>query len=115
MEREKVGAMVILLFSIAYGYLATKIPLTFLSQQETFTARTMPYALSAAGIVFSILIIVLPTTDPSGRKTLGEETKGMDWKTSVQLIILMLLFGLVMKWLGFILSSILFLMEGFWL
>ena len=35
MAREKVGALIMLMFSIAYGLLATRIPLTFLAQQET--------------------------------------------------------------------------------
>jgi len=115
MAREKVGALVILLFSLAYGLLARKIPLSFLSQQEIFTARTMPYALAVAGIILSFAIIVLPTVDPEGKRSLAEETKGMDWPTAILLVALMLLFGLVMKWLGFILSSIIFLLCGFWI
>lgn len=115
MAREKVGALVILLFSVAYGLMATKIPLSFLSQQEVFTARTMPYGLAVAGIVLSLAIIILPTVDPEGKKSLPEETRGMDWATAILLVVLMLLFGLVMKWLGFILSSILFLLCGFWI
>jgi putative tricarboxylic transport membrane protein len=115
MAREKVGALVILLFSMAYGLMATKIPLSFLSQQEIFTARTMPYGLAIAGIILSFAIIVLPTVDPEGKKSLGEETRGMDWATAILLVVLMLLFGLVMKWLGFVLSSIIFLLSGFWI
>lgn len=115
MAREKVGALVILLFSVAYGLMATKIPLSFLSQQEIFTARTMPYGLAVAGIVLSLAIIILPTVDPEGKKSLPEETRGMDWATAILLVVLMLLFGLIMKWLGFILSSILFLLCGFWI
>ncbi len=115
MAREKVGALVILLFSVAYGLMATKIPLSFLSRQEIFTARTMPYGLAVAGIVLSLAIIILPTVDPEGKKSLPEETRGMDWSTAILLVVLMLLFGLIMKWLGFILSSILFLLCGFWI
>jgi putative tricarboxylic transport membrane protein len=107
--------LVILLFSVAYGLMATKIPLSFLSQQEIFTARTMPYGLAVAGIVLSLAIIILPTVDPEGKKSLPEETRGMDWATAILLVVLMLLFGLIMKWLGFILSSILFLLCGFWI
>ena len=114
MAREKVGALIILLFSVAYGLLARKIPLSFLSQQEIFTARTMPYGLAIIGVLLSFFIIVLPTVDPEGKKSLSETTKGMDWSTAIQLVILMMVFGLIMKWLGFILSSILFLMGGFW-
>jgi putative tricarboxylic transport membrane protein len=114
MAREKVGALIILLFSVAYGLIARKIPLSFLSQQEVFTARTMPYGLAIIGILLSFFIIVLPTVDPEGKKSLSETTKGMDWSTAIQLVVLMLAFGLIMKWLGFILSSILFLLGGFW-
>lgn len=115
MAREKVGALIMLLFSIAYGLLATNIPLTFLSQQETFTARTMPYALAVIGCLLSLGIMVSPTVDPAGKSSLREETKGMDWSTAIQLVALMLVFGLTMKWLGFIVASILFLLAGFWI
>lgn len=115
MPREKVGALVILLFSLGYGLLATSIQLSFLSMQETFTARTMPYALSVMGIVLSLAILVLPTVDPGGKKSLSEETEGMDWLTGILLVVAMFIFGLTMKWLGFILSSIIFLLIGFWI
>lgn len=115
MAREKVGALLILLFSISYGLAARKIPLTFLAQQETFTPRTMPYALAAIGALLSFLIIVLPTVDPSGKKRLSEETSGFDWAPAILLTAAMLIYGLVMKWLGFIFASILFLLAGFWI
>jgi putative tricarboxylic transport membrane protein len=113
MAREKVGALVMLLFSIAYGLLARQITLTFLAQQETFTSRTMPYALSVIGILLSFLILVLPTADESGKKSLAKETAGMDWATAILLVVLMFGYGLIMKWLGFIIASILFLLVGF--
>ena len=115
MAREKVGALIILLFSISYGLLATRIPLTFLAQQETFTPRTMPYALSGMGTLLSFLILVLPTVDPAGKKSLSKETRGFDWATAILLTAAMLIFGLTIKWLGFILASILFLLAGFWI
>ncbi len=115
MPREKVGALLILMFSISYGLLATRIPLTFLAQQETFTPRTMPYALAILGFVLSFLILVLPTTDPTGKKSLREETRGFEWSTAVFLTASMLIYGLIMKWLGFILASIFFLLIGFWI
>jgi putative tricarboxylic transport membrane protein len=42
MRTGKAGALILLTFSIAYGLLAFKVPLTFLAQRETFNARTMP-------------------------------------------------------------------------
>lgn len=115
MAREKVGALILLLFSLAYGMLATKIPLTFMAQQEFFTSRTMPYALAVIGIVLSLLILVMPTVDDSGKKTLKEETHGMDWRKAIFLVIAMVIYGLIMKWLGFIIASILFLIGGFYI
>ena len=115
MAREKVGALLLLLFSIAYGLLSFKIPLSFLAQQEFFTSRTMPYALAVIGIILSLMILVLPTADPDGKKTLREETAGMDWTKAIWLVVAMIIYGLLMKWLGFILASIVFLMFGFYI
>lgn len=114
MAREKLGALVIMLFSIAYGLMAFKIPLSFMAQNEFFTSRTMPYALAVLGILLALLILVMPTVDPAGKRSFKEETRGMDWKTAVLLVVGMIIYGLVMKWLGFIISSILFLLGGFY-
>ena len=115
MAREKVGALVMLLFSMAYGLLAFKIPLSFLARNEFFTSRTMPYALAILGILLALLILVFPTTDPAGKRSLREETHGMDWKTAILLVVGMIAYGLTMKWIGFIISSILFLLVGFYI
>lgn len=113
MAREKLGALLMLIFSIAYGVESFRIPLSFLAQQETFNSRTMPMALAAAGIVFSILIIVLPTVDPEGRHSFADVTRGMEFKKTGYLILLMIAYGLIMKWIGFLIASALFLMAGF--
>ena len=115
MAREKSGALLLLLFSIAYGILATRIPLTFLSQGEAFTSRTMPYALGVLGIILSLLIILTPTADPEGKPTIKETVRGLEWKRAIWLVIAMIFYGLVLKWLGFVLASILFLMFGFYI
>jgi putative tricarboxylic transport membrane protein len=113
MAREKLGALMMLVFSIAYGAGAFTIPLTFLAEQETFNSRTMPIALAVAGAIISALILVLPTVDPDGKPKLTDITRGMDWKKANLLLVSMIVYGLVMKWIGFILASIIFLMIGF--
>jgi len=115
MAREKLGALIMLLFSMAYGLLAFKIPLSFMAQNEFFTSRTMPYALAVLGILLALLILVFPTTDPAGKQSLKEETRGMDWNTAILLVVAMIVYGLTMKWIGFIISSILFLLVGFYI
>lgn len=104
-----------LLFSLAYGLQATNIPLSFLAQQEFFTPRTMPYALAVVGMILSVLIMVLPTADPKGKKSLKEETKGMAWLPAILLVVAMVFYGLTMKFLGFIIASIIFLLIGFYI
>jgi len=39
----------------------------------------------------------------------------MDWSTAILLVIAMFGFGISMKWLGFIVASIIFLLAGFYI
>lgn len=115
MNSEKTGALLCLLFSVAYGLGAFTIPLTFLSQDEVINARTMPFALSIAGVVLSLLIIVLPTIEAEGRKSLKAVFSGLDWNRAIWFLGITVIYGLIIKWLGFIISSILFLNAGFYI
>jgi len=80
MTREKAGALFLLLLFMGYGALAFQIPLIFLSQGETFNARSMPYGIAIAGMVFSLLILILPspgkkiTNGQAGAERVGLET-----------------------------------------
>jgi len=109
---EKMGALLILAFSIAYGIYAFKIPLIFLSQGETLNARTMPYGLSIAGIVISLLIIILPSFDKDKVVTVREVLSGLDWRRTAWLTGLMVVYSLSMPWVGFVIASIVFMAGG---
>lgn len=109
---EKMGALLILALSVAYGIYAFKIPLIFLSQGETLNARTMPYALSIAGIVLSLLIIILPSFDTQKAVTVKAALGGLDWKRTGWLIGLMVVYSLSMPWIGFVMASIGFMAGG---
>jgi len=115
MKKEKVGALILLMFSIAYGLLAYKIPLTFLGQRETFNARTMPFALGIIGTLLSFLILVLP----SGRTDEGDKVKdafrGLDWSSVGLLIGIMIFYSITLRFLGLVISSIIFLVGGFYI
>ncbi len=111
-NKEKMGALFILAFSIAYGIYASKIPLIFLSQGETLNARTMPYALSIAGIVISLLIIILPSFDKDKVTTAREALSGLDWRRTAWLTGLMVVYSLGMPWVGFVIASIFFMAGG---
>lgn len=115
MKTDKAGALILLTFSIAYGLLAFKVPLTFLGQREAFNARTMPFALGIIGAILSVLILVLP----SGRTDKAEKVKdvfrGLDWSSVGLLIGIMIFYSLTLRFLGFVISSIIFLVGGFFI
>ena len=114
MNKEKVGALFLLLFSLGYGANAFQIPLIFLSQGETLNARTMPYALSITGVILSLLILILPSLETGEKASARAALSGLDWKTTGLLILLMTIYSVIMPWVGFVISSILFLAAGFW-
>jgi putative tricarboxylic transport membrane protein len=113
MSKEKVGALFFLVLSIAYGLLAFDIPLTFVGEDEVFTARSMPMALAIAGAVVSFLILVLPSAKTDDSTKVTAVFHGLDWKRVGLLAVLMVFYGLTIRWLGFILSTTLFLIGGF--
>lgn len=109
---EKMGALLILALSIAYGIYAFKIPLIFLSQGESLNARTMPYALSIAGIVLSLLIIILPSFDKAKAITVKQALRGLDWRRTGWITGLLIGYSLSMPWVGFVVASIGFMAGG---
>jgi putative tricarboxylic transport membrane protein len=115
MNTEKAGALILLAFSTAYGLAATRIPLTFLAMKESFNARTMPYALSIIGILLSIAILISPTKSGDEKERFTDVFKGLDWTRVGLLVAMMVFYGLTLRFLGFVISSIIFLLGGFYI
>ena len=115
MKTEKAGALILLMFSIAYGLLAFKIPLTLLAQRETFNARTMPFALGIIGTVLSFLILVLPSGQTDEEDNVKDAFRGLDWPSVGLLIGMMIFYSITLRFLGFVISSTIFLVGGFYI
>ena len=113
MKTEKAGALILLTFSIAYGLLAFKVPLTFLAQRETFNARTMPFALGIIGTLLSFSILVLPSGQTDEEDKVKDAFRGLDWSSVGLLIGIMIFYSITLRFLGFVISSIIFLVSGF--
>jgi putative tricarboxylic transport membrane protein len=111
-KSEKMGALFILALSMAYGFYAFKIPLIFLSQGEALNARTMPYALSIAGIVLSLLILILPSFEERKAMTVKKALGGLDWRRTAWFTGLMIVYSVSMPWIGFVIASIGFMAGG---
>lgn len=106
--RERIGALFFLMLSIAYGYYAGQIRLYPGDELDPMTARTLPYVLSAMGVVFSLVLLA------SGNKTgQGASLDNLNWKPVAALMGLTLVYGLALDWLGFLISTTLFLIAGF--
>jgi putative tricarboxylic transport membrane protein len=118
MRKDKVGALVILAFSIVYGAMALNIPEAPGIEGSGVTPSSLPIALSAMGIVTSLLILILPAARRTGgnvdEATFTAAFKGLDRRCAVFLFLLMVGYGLTLKPFGFLISTILFLCGGFW-
>ena len=102
-----IGSTFLLLFC-AYGYFTTDIPLDFWSEEELFNARSLPYAIAVAGASIGFLLVILPSPTTEWREWLA-----LDWVPAVLLLVVMSLYGLVFEYLGFILSTLLFLLVSY--
>ena len=109
--KDHIGGLVFLCLSVAYGYYARDIPLLPGDEFEPFTARSVPNALAWIGGVLSLALIVTAKSDTANTLRLA----GLDFGLVSKLLILVVLFGLALDWLGFLLATVLFLVAGYWL
>jgi len=84
------------------------IPLDYWSSREIFNARSMPLALAFLGTLVSMIIII--RTSPSLKFWID-----LNWQPLIYMIILMIAYSIGFNYLGFLLSSVLFLGIAFYL
>ena len=108
LSKERIGALFFLVVSITYGYFATEIKLYPGDELDPMTAQTLPYVLAGMGIVLSLILIV--SGDHKAIKSTGAQ---LNWKPVILLMLLTLFYGLSLDWLGFLISTTVFLIAGF--
>ena len=86
--RDRVGGLIFLIFCLTYGYQTTLIPLFPGDEYEAFTARTLPWMLTGAGVFLSLLIAMAQPDEKSGAVI------GFDWRLLITFVILMIAYGL---------------------
>jgi len=109
LNRDRIAGLIFLIFCLAYGYQTTIIPLFPGDEYEAFTARTLPWMLTVAGIFLSLLLIVMAQPNEKSGVLLG-----FDWRLLIIFVLLMIAYGFGLTWLGFVLATSLFLLAGFW-
>ena len=102
-----------LVLSVAYGWYAQEIPLVPGTEEDPLTARTMPTVLAWTGGIASALLLILPQQGETQRFL--DVFKGKNWVKAISLMVLMVAYGLSFTWLGFTISTILFLFAGIYL
>ncbi|NQZ25121.1 MAG: tripartite tricarboxylate transporter TctB family protein [Colwellia sp.] len=112
-----IGALIFFIFSVCYGYYAYQIPLYPGEEYDVFTSQSMPKLYALLGILVSALAIIMSVlTDSSTSDETEESANGFDkkgWFQVASLIALMVYYGATLEQLGFILSTISFLIFGF--
>lgn len=109
LSRDRVGGLIFLIFCLIYGYQTTLIPLFPGDEYEPFSARTLPWMLTIAGIFLSLLLIVMAQPNEKSGAVIG-----FDWRLLISFVLLMIAYGFGLTWIGFVLATSLFLLAGFW-
>mgnify|MGYP006427063329 CR=1 FL=1 len=113
LTRDRLAALIFLAFSLAYGARTFEIPVYGVGQ-GVMTARTLPFALAIAGVLVSLALFVAGGQKDDGAEHSVRRIFGrLHWATVGQLLLLMVFYGLTIRWLGFLLSTSLFLGIGY--
>ena len=107
LTKNRIGGVLLLAFCGAYAWLIQDIRLLPFQRAASFNARTMPEVLAMLGIGLSLWCILVPGT--------GErpQLRGLDWPRGLAFLGLMSAYGLLLRPLGFLLSTSLFLIAGY--
>ncbi|MCJ8322818.1 MAG: tripartite tricarboxylate transporter TctB family protein [Rhizobiales bacterium] len=103
LSSDRIGALVLLAFSIGYGAMIYQIPLLPFQRTAAFTAQTLPQALSVMGIVLSLVLLF------TSRNRDMPDVAGYHWLKGGLICGLMVAYGFLVRPAGFILSTGLFL------
>lgn len=111
-NKDRVGSLLVLAFALFYLRYALVLPLDPTAGDDSFTARTMPVGLAIAAILLAIVQLFLSIRKGDGNR-ISVAVQGFNWKTTLLLVLLMGVYSVVFDFLGFIISSFLFLQLGF--
>ena len=105
---SKIISLLFFIFSGFYLYTAHQIQVFAFDEGAAFNARTFPIYLGFAGLFFSGLFVILPETNPS-----SVDLKVLDYKKTLGLVVLMILYGITILKAGFFLSTSIFLVGSY--
>lgn len=117
MNLDKLIALVFMVISIIYGYSAYNFQLLPFERSMPFLPNTMPMAISVLGVLIS-LIILISKSDMDDDDGSGMSLKNLKYYKTGQasgILISMVVYALILRNVGFIPSTILFLFISSWI
>ncbi|NRA86073.1 MAG: tripartite tricarboxylate transporter TctB family protein [Rhizobiales bacterium] len=106
LTNDRIGAVILMVFSIAYGALTYQIPLLSFQADAAFTAQTLPKALSVLGVVLSLILFFTSKNNDL------PDVEGFKWVSAILICILMVTYGFTVRPVGFIISTSVFLISA---
>lgn len=103
---SRISAFVFLLIFLIYSYLAGEIRVFAFDENADFNARTFPKLISYLGIAVSFLTLVLSKNEE-------ENLSQYEWISVLILFVLVFTYGLLIKSIGFFISTNLFLIISY--
>jgi putative tricarboxylic transport membrane protein len=111
LRRDAFAALFLFVLFGAYGMQATQIAIFPGQELEPFKPRTLPFALSIAGMMLCVLRVLQTLRAPAGAEP---DWAVFDWKRAGILCVVMLVYGYLFSRLGFLPATVVFLLAGFY-
>ena len=105
---SKIISLLFFIFSGFYLYTAHQIQVFTFDENAAFNAKTFPIYLGYAGLIFSALYVILPETKPS-----NVDLTILDYKKTILLVFLMIIYGVTILRVGYFLSTSIFLVLSY--
>ena len=102
----RISAFIFLLIFLIYSYLAGEIRVFAFDENADINARTFPKLISYLGIIVSLLTLVLSKNEE-------ENMSQYEWVSVIILFALVFSYGLLIKTIGFFVSTNLFLIISY--
>lgn len=111
-NRDRLGAFLLLIFSLFYLRSAYFIPVDAFDAELGFTSKSLPIGLAACAILVSTLLLFIPESSRNSERV-ADVIRPYHWKPMLALILLMAIYAATFDYLGFVVASVLFLQTAF--
>jgi len=105
----KIISLLFFIFSAFYLYTAYQIRVFSFDENAPFNAKTFPIYLGYAGLFFSALKIILPE-----HKNIKIDHKNLEYKKTVILVLIAIIYGITILKVGYFLTTSLFLASSYY-